>query len=48
MFKLDTTFTPKGDQPQAIQKLVEGLKRPRKSQVLLGIQVLAKPLRWPT
>ena len=37
MFKLDTTFTPKGDQPQAIQKLVEGLKYPRKSQVLLGI-----------
>jgi len=37
MFKLDTTFTPKGDQPAAIQKLVEGLKRPRKSQVLLGI-----------
>src|SRR6202049_1889016 len=37
MFKLDTTFTPKGDQPQAIQKLVEGLNRPRKSQVLLGI-----------
>ncbi len=37
MFKLDTTFTPKGDQPQAIQKLVEGLNRPRKAQVLLGI-----------
>jgi len=37
MFKLDTTFTPKGDQPAAIEKLVEGLRRPRKSQVLLGI-----------
>ncbi|HEX4838882.1 MAG TPA: excinuclease ABC subunit UvrB [Rhabdochlamydiaceae bacterium] len=37
MFKLTTPFTPKGDQPQAIQKLVEGLNRPRKSQVLLGI-----------
>jgi excinuclease ABC subunit B len=37
MFKLDTTFTPKGDQPAAIEKLVEGLQRPRKSQVLLGI-----------
>jgi excinuclease ABC subunit B len=37
MFKLDTTFTPKGDQPQAIQKLVEGLNRHRKAQVLLGI-----------
>lgn len=37
MFKLHTSFTPKGDQPVAIQKLVEGLQRPRKSQVLLGI-----------
>lgn len=37
MFKLHTNFTPKGDQPVAIQKLVEGLQRPRKSQVLLGI-----------
>ncbi len=37
MFKLSTTFTPKGDQPEAIKKLVEGLRRPRKSQVLLGI-----------
>ncbi len=37
MFKLHTSFTPKGDQPVAIQKLVEGLRRPRKSQVLLGI-----------
>jgi excinuclease ABC subunit B len=37
MFKLRTTFTPKGDQPVAIKKLVEGLCRPRKSQVLLGI-----------
>ncbi|MBS0648432.1 MAG: excinuclease ABC subunit UvrB [Verrucomicrobia bacterium] len=37
MFKLSTIFTPKGDQPAAIEKLVEGLQRPRKSQVLLGI-----------
>lgn len=37
MFKLHTSFTPKGDQPVAIEKLVEGLRRPRKSQVLLGI-----------
>ena len=37
MFNLKTTFEPKGDQPEAISKLVEGLNRPRKSQVLLGI-----------
>src|ERR1700682_230956 len=37
MFKLVTTFEPKGDQPQAIEKLVDGLNRHKKSQVLLGI-----------
>ncbi len=37
MFNLKTIFEPKGDQPEAISKLVEGLNRPRKSQVLLGI-----------
>lgn len=37
MFKLKTHFEPRGDQPAAIEKLVEGLNRPRKSQVLLGI-----------
>jgi excinuclease ABC subunit B len=37
MFKLTTTFEPKGDQPAAIDKLVEGLNHPRRSQVLLGI-----------
>lgn len=37
MFQLKTDFTPKGDQPQAIDKLVEGVLRPKKSQVLLGI-----------
>lgn len=37
MFKLHTHFEPQGDQPAAIQKLVEGLRRPRRSQVLLGI-----------
>jgi excinuclease ABC subunit B len=37
MFKLRTTFQPKGDQPDAIHKLVEGLQNQRKSQVLLGI-----------
>jgi len=37
MFQLKTDFQPCGDQPQAIERLVEGLLRPRKSQVLLGI-----------
>ena len=36
-FKLVTDFTPKGDQPQAIAKLAEGLKTGKKDQVLLGV-----------
>ncbi len=36
-FKLVTDYTPCGDQPQAIEKLVEGLNSGTKSQVLLGI-----------
>jgi excinuclease ABC subunit B len=36
-FRLRTTFEPKGDQPQAIAQLVEGLGRSEKHQVLLGI-----------
>jgi excinuclease ABC subunit B len=36
-FRLRTTFEPKGDQPQAIEQLVEGLGRSEKHQVLLGI-----------
>ncbi len=37
MFKLKTSFSPKGDQPKAIAKLTEGLQANKKSQVLLGI-----------
>ncbi len=36
-FNLKTSFTPKGDQPQAIEKLIEGLTRKKKAQVLLGV-----------
>ncbi|MDD5722157.1 MAG: excinuclease ABC subunit UvrB [Syntrophales bacterium] len=35
--KIITDFTPKGDQPQAIDRLVEGVDRGLKHQVLLGI-----------
>lgn len=37
MFKLVSKFEPTGDQPQAIEKLVSGLKKGNKHQVLLGI-----------
>lgn len=35
-FKLISDYVPTGDQPQAIDKLVEGLKENKKFQVLLG------------
>ncbi len=37
MFNLVSNFKPKGDQPQAIEKLTEGLKRGYKEQTLLGV-----------
>jgi excinuclease ABC subunit B len=36
-FKMITDFVPKGDQPQAIDKLVLGLKEGKEHQVLLGV-----------
>ena len=35
-FELVTEYTPKGDQPEAIASLVEGLNNDKKCQVLLG------------
>ena len=37
MFKIHSKYKPTGDQPQAIEKLVEGLNKGEKSQVLLGV-----------
>ncbi|MEJ5166591.1 MAG: excinuclease ABC subunit UvrB [Thermoanaerobaculia bacterium] len=36
-FKLQSNFTPKGDQPKAIKELLKGLKNGEKFQVLLGV-----------
>ncbi len=36
-FKLSSNFQPAGDQPQAIEKLIAGLKQNKKDQVLLGV-----------
>lgn len=36
-FKIESTFKPTGDQPEAIDKLVEGLKKGYKHQTLLGV-----------
>ena len=40
MFKLESKFTPAGDQPQAIESLVNGLKQGKKIKSYLGQQVL--------
>ena len=36
-FKLKSDFVPRGDQPEAIEKLVKGLNRQKRHQVLLGV-----------
>ncbi|MGI6157126.1 MAG: excinuclease ABC subunit UvrB [Saccharofermentanales bacterium] len=36
-FRLTTSMTPKGDQPKAIEQLVEGLERGDRGQTLLGV-----------
>ncbi|MDD5748980.1 MAG: excinuclease ABC subunit UvrB, partial [Actinomycetota bacterium] len=36
-FKLETRFTPQGDQPKAIRELVKGLRANEHYQVLLGV-----------
>ncbi|WP_406659778.1 excinuclease ABC subunit UvrB [Methanolobus sp. ZRKC3] len=36
-FKLVSDYKPKGDQPKAIEQLVEGIQKGKKHQVLLGV-----------
>ncbi len=37
MFKLHSKFKPTGDQPEAIQNLVDGIRQGEKYQTLLGV-----------
>ncbi|MCJ8501988.1 excinuclease ABC subunit UvrB [Desulfatitalea alkaliphila] len=37
MFELVSDFVPRGDQPEAIRRLCDGLREGRKDQVLLGV-----------
>ena len=37
MFKIHSKYKPTGDQPEAIEKLVEGINNGEKNQVLLGV-----------
>lgn len=47
MFKIHSEYKPSGDQPQAIEKLVEGLDKGEKFQTLLGVtRFSGKPSQW--
>jgi len=37
MFKLQSNYTPRGDQPEAIQRITDGLLEGKKHQTLLGV-----------
>ena len=37
IFSLTTTYSPRGDQPHAIEELVEGIERGDRHQTLLGV-----------
>ena len=37
IFRLNSSFTPTGDQPEAIKELVSGIHDDEKDQVLLGV-----------
>ena len=45
-FSTVTDFKPAGDQPEAIKKLISGVKNKNNEQVLLGVTVLEKLLQW--
>ncbi len=47
-FKLHCPFQPAGDQPQAIEALVRGIKEGRSAQTLLGATGTARRSQWPT
>ena len=36
MFELVSKYKPSGDQPEAIEKLIDGIEKGKKEQVLLG------------
>lgn len=37
MFNLVSKYKPRGDQPEAIKELVDGINKGQKSQVLMGV-----------
>lgn len=47
LFELVSSYQPQGDQPKAIEELVNGLKEGKKCQVLLGATDTGKHLPFP-
>jgi hypothetical protein len=47
-FKLVADFAPSGDQPAAIDALVDGLNRGHKHQTPLSVTGRPRPSPWPT
>ena len=45
-FKLNSAYTPLGDQPKAINSLVDGINRGIREQTLLGVTGSGKTLLW--
>jgi excinuclease ABC subunit B len=46
LFKLVSDYRPAGDQPKAIEEIVENLNRGTSHQVLLGVTGSGKTLPW--
>ena len=47
-FRLTSDYRPKGDQEQAIAKLVNSVKAGNRHQTLLGVTGSGKPIALPT
>lgn len=45
-FKLNSPYKPLGDQPKAINSLVDGINKGEKEQTLLGVTGSGKLLQW--
>ena len=45
-FKIHSDFKPTGDQPQAIEKIVENLENGISDQILLGVTGSGRLLPW--
>jgi len=46
-FKVEAPFEPSGDQPEAIEKLCDGINKGFQFQTLLGVTGSGKTSPWP-